>query len=315
MAKDDVELKDLPGVGSKTAEKLRDSGYDDLMSIATLSASELSDLADLGEKTASKIINAARKELELGYQTGAEKLEERKNLGRITTGSENMDELLGGGVETQCITEVYGEFGSAKTQIALQLSVNVQLSEKDGGLNSGAIYIDTEDTFIPERIEQMAEAKDLDPEEVLENIHVARGFNSDHQILLAEKAEDIIKKNDIRLLIVDSLTSQFRSDYIGRGELAKRQQKLNKHMHTLQRLSNAYNLSVLVTNQVMSKPDMLFGDPTSPIGGHIVGHQSAFRIYLRKSKKDKRIARLVDCPYLPEGEAVFKVINEGIVDA
>ena len=315
MADEEIELKDLPGVGSKTAEKLRDSGYDDLMSIATLSAAELSDMADLGEKTANKIINAARDELNLGYQTGKEKMEERKSLGRITTGSSNIDELLGGGIETQCITEVYGEFGSAKTQIALQLSVNVQLSEEDGGLDSGAVYLDTEDTFIPERIEHMAEARDLDPEEVLEKIHVARAFNSDHQILLAEKAEEIIKNNDVKLLVVDSLTSQFRADYIGRGELAKRQQKLNKHMHTLQRLANAHNLAVIVTNQVMSKPDMLFGDPTSPIGGHIVGHQSTFRIYLRKSKKDKRIARLVDCPYLPEGEAVFKVEDKGLKDA
>lgn len=312
---DDVELKDLPGVGSKTAEKLKDSGYDDLMSIATMSGSDLSDIADIGGKTASKIIKAARDELDLGYQTGKQKLEERKNLGRITTGSEDINELLGGGIETKCITELYGEFGSAKTQIALQLAVNVQLSEDEGGMDSGAVFIDTEDTFIPERVEQMAKAKSLDPEEVLENIHVARAFNSDHQILLAEKAEEIVKDNDVGLIVVDSLTSQFRSDYIGRGELAERQQKLNKHMHVLQRLANTYNTSILATNQVMSKPDMLFGDPTSPIGGHIVGHQSAFRIYLRKSKKDKRIARLVDCPYLPEGEAVFKVSDKGVIDA
>lgn len=311
---DDVELEDIPGVGSKTAEKLRDSGYEDLMSISTMSASDLSELADIGEKTAQKIISSARDELNIGFKTGKEKWEERKNMSRITTGSSNIDELLGGGIESQSITELYGEFGSAKTQIVLQLSVNAQLSKEDGGLDSEVVFIDTEDTFIPERVEQMAKAKGADPEEILDNIHVARAFNSDHQILLAEKSEEIVKNNDVKLIAVDSLTSQFRSDYIGRGELATRQQKLNKHMHVLQRLANTYNLSVIVTNQVMSKPDMLFGDPTSPIGGHIVGHQSAFRIYLRKSKKDKRIARLVDCPYLPEGEAVFKVTKEGIID-
>ncbi len=311
----DANLEDLPGVGAKTAEKLKDAGYDTLMSIATMSAADLSEVADLGSKTANKIIIAARKELDLGFQTGSDKLEERKSMAKISLSSENFNDLLDGGVETQSITEFYGEFGSAKTQCALQLAVNCQLPEEDGGLDKGVVFIDTEDTFIPERVEQMAEGAGLDPEEVLDNIFVARAYNSDHQILLAEKAQDIIKKNDIGLIVVDSLTAQFRSDYVGRGQLAERQQKLNKHMHTLQRLANTFNTAVVVTNQVMSNPGQLFGDPTSAIGGHIVGHASAFRIYLRKSKKDKRIARLVDCPYLPEGEAVFRVTENGLEDA
>jgi len=311
----ETDLQDLPGVGSKTAEKLVDSGYDSLMSIATMSAADLSEVADLGSKTATKIINAARDELDLGFQKGSDKLAERENMSKISLGSDNFDELLDGGIETQCITELYGEFGSAKTQCALQLAVNAQLPSEEGGIDKGVVFIDTEDTFIPERVEQMAEARDLDPDEVLDNIYVARAFNSDHQILLAEKAQDIMKDNDIGLIVVDSLTAQFRSDYVGRGQLAERQQKLNKHMHTLQRLANTHNAAVVVTNQVMSNPGQLFGDPTSAIGGHIVGHASAFRIYLRKSKKSKRIARLVDCPYLPEGEAVFQVTNNGLKDA
>jgi len=232
---------------------------------------------------------------------------------RITTSCEAFDEILGGGIESQCITEFYGEYGSAKTQISHQLAVNVQLPEDAGGMDRSAVYIDTEDTFTPERVEQMAESKDLDPEEVLEDIHVARAFNSDHQVLLAEEAQDICQENDIGLVVVDSLTAQFRSDYVGRGELAERQQKLNKHMNTLLRLANSHNAAVVVTNQVMSNPDQMFGDPTKAIGGHIVAHNSAVRLYLRKSKKDKRIARLVDSPYMPEGEAVFKVKDRGII--
>jgi DNA repair protein RadA len=233
---------------------------------------------------------------------------------RISTNSDNVDEILGGGVETQAITEFYGEYGSAKTQISHQLSCNVQLPEDDGGLNREVVYLDTEDTFTPTRIEQMAEANGQDPDEVLEGIHVARAFNSDHQMLLADEAQEICQNNDVGLIIVDSLTAQFRSDYVGRGELAKRQQKLNKHMTTLLRLANSHNAAVVVTNQVMSNPDQMFGDPTKAIGGHIVAHNSAVRLYLRKSKKDKRIARLVDSPYMPEGEAVFKVKDEGIID-
>lgn len=308
----DVELEDIKGVGTKTADKLKEAGYDDLMSIATMSAGDLAEVADLGESKSQSIITEARKHLDLGFESGKDKWETRKEMKRIKTGCSDLDEILGGGVETQAITEIYGEYGSAKTQIAHQLSVNTQLPEDEGGLDKGVVFIDTEDTFIPERIEQMAEAHGLDVEETLENIHVARAFNSDHQVLLAEEAQDICQKNDIGLIVVDSLTAQFRSDYVGRGELAPRQQKLNRHMGTLLRLANSHNAAVLVTNQVMANPDQMFGDPTKAIGGHIVAHNSAVRLYLRKSKGDKRIARLVDSPYMPEGEAVFRVTDDGI---
>ncbi|MBY6294006.1 DNA repair and recombination protein RadA [Nanohaloarchaea archaeon H01] len=308
--KDLVELK---GVGEKTAEKLEEAGYDDLMSIATMSSGDLGEVADLGEKKSQKIITAARQELDLGFETGKSKYESREKMQRITTSCEDLDDILGGGVETQAITEFYGEYGSAKTQISHQLSVNAQLEPGEGGVGKGVVYIDTEDTFIPTRIEQMAEAKGLDVDETLDNIHVARAYNSDHQMLLADEAQDICQQEDIGLIIVDSLTAQFRADYVGRGELAPRQQKLNRHMNTLLRLANSHNAAVVVTNQVMSNPDQMFGDPTKAIGGHIVAHNSAVRVYLRKGKKDKRVARLVDSPYMPEAEAVFKVADEGII--
>jgi DNA repair protein RadA len=307
-------LEDLPGVGPAIAQKLREMGKDNLMSIATMSASELAEITETGEKTANKIILAARESLNLGFETGIARWKERQKLRRISTSSKALNALLGGGVETQSITEYYGEFGCGKTQIALQLSVNVQKSPEEGGLGAGVIFIDTENTFMPERIRQIAEASKLDPDNVLENIYVARAYNSDHQILLVEQAEELIKEHKIGLIVVDSLTSQFRSDYVGRGELAERQQKLNRHMHTLLRLATTYNLAIVVTNQVMARPDIFFGDPTAPIGGHIVAHQSTFRVYLRKGKKGTRVARLVDSPYLPEAEAVFKVTERGIED-
>ena len=162
---------------------------------------------------------------------------------------------------------------------------------------------------------QFAKAAGLNPEDALKSIKVARAFNSDHQMLLAEKAEELIKEDsDIKLLIVDSLTAHFRADFTGRGQLADRQQKLNKHMHTLMRLANQYNLCVYVTNQVMAKPDMFFGDPTAAIGGHIVSHNSQTRIYLRKGKKGTRVARLIDSPHLPDGECCFEVTEEGLKD-
>jgi DNA repair protein RadA len=309
------EIANLPGVGPATAEKLREAGYLDLMDLAVESPQELVSVAELGLATANKIIQEARKIANRdNFKTGKELIEKRLEVGRLTSGSKTLDELLGGGFETQAIIELFGEFGSAKTQIAHQLCVTVQLPKDQGGLDGHAFFIDTENTFRPERIVQMAEACDLDSEKVLEKIHVARAYNSSHQMLLVDKVKELSKDNPARLLVVDSLTAHFRAEYIGRGALADRQQKLNRHMHDLLKWSDIYNGVVCVTNQVAAKPDAFFGDPTRPIGGHIVGHTATFRVYLRKSKGPKRIARLIDSPHLPEGEAVFSVSEKGIRD-
>ncbi len=313
MVKEIKSIFDLPGVGEATAQKLIEAGYDNLEKIAVASTGELVGVG-IGEATAAKIIQSARDALDIGYETAKDILERRKNIAKLTTGSKNLDQLLGGGLETQAITEAYGRFGSGKTQVGLQLSVNVQLPREEGGLEGTCLFIDTENTFRPERVVQMAEARGLDPDEVLSNIYVARAFNAEHQMLLAEKAPKIIEERNVKLVVVDSLTSKFRSEFVGRGTLADRQQKLNRHLHTLQKIADMYNVVVYVTNQVMANPGLMFGDPTTPIGGNIVGHQATFRMYLRKSKEDKRIARLVDSPYLPEGEAVFRITTKGITD-
>lgn len=309
-------IEDLPGVGAATAEKLKESGFDTLLSLAVASPGELVEAGGLTEATARKVIKAARDTMNMGFESGDELLERRKNILKITTGCKAFDGLLGGGFEAGGITECYGEFGSSKTQIAHQLAVNTQLSKEKGGADGICVYIDTEGAFRPERIKQMAEALGLDSTQTLKNIKVARAFNSDHQMLLAEKIEDLIKNEglNIRLVIVDSLMSHFRADFSGRGMLADRQQKLNKHMHVLSKIATAYNLVVYVTNQVMSKPDTFFGDPTAAIGGHIVGHNSQTRIYLRKGKKGTRVAKLIDSPHLADGEIVFNVEEGGLKD-
>ena len=307
-------ITDLPGVGPASAEKLISAGYDSFESIAVASPMELVAVAGLGEGTAIKAIKAARDSLEMGFESAEKILERRKLIARLTTGSKELDELLGGGIESQSITEVYGMFAAGKSQWCFQLSVLAQLPRDKGGLGGNVLYIDTENSFRPERVEQVARYRGLDPEKVMKNIFVARAYNSNHQMLLADKAAEIIKEKNIKLVIVDSLTSQFRSEFVGRGQLSDRQQKLNTHMRLLQKIAELYNIVVFVTNQVMSRPDVLFGDPTDAIGGNVVKHASKTRIYLRKGSGSKRIAKLVDSPSLADGEAIYQVNEHGITD-
>lgn len=312
--KNEKTIMDLPGVGAATADKLSAVGYSDLLSVAVASPGEVVDATGISESAARKMINSAREALEMGFEDGDAIMKKRETIERIPTGSKTFDELIGGGFETGAISEVFSEFGGGKTQIGHLLSANIQ--KMKGEKDPVAVYIDTENTFRPERIKQLAVGAGIDPDYALKQIKVARAYNSDHQMLLSEKVEELIKEKNlnVKLIVVDSLTAHFRAEFIGRGTLAERQQKLNRHMHTLLRLADKYNIAIYVTNQVMSKPDQFFGDPTAAIGGHIVAHASTFRIYLRKGKKGCRVAKLVDSPNMPDGECSFFVTEEGLKD-
>jgi len=470
-------LTDLPGIGPATAQKLIEAGYSTLESIAVASPQELSATIGIPLATAQKAIKAAREALNIRFKTALELKLERLTVGKITTGSKALDELLGGGVETRTITEFFGEYGTGKcfvgptlvkyyrgaelvindieslyhekkktegesrfdggyivrasdiivesvdangrivkvspsfiykekvplivevkgegdiklevtprhpvlvydgassvwkpaieikpgdnlvsimnnevklqrvyrveikehndyvydlvvprhhnflspeglvlhnTQLCHQLSVNVQLPPDKGGLNGKAVYIDSEGTFRWERIESMARALGLDVEKTMENILYIRAVNSDHQMAIVEELAEIIPEQNIKLVVVDSVTGHFRAEYPGRENLALRQQKLNRHLHQLMRLAEIYNIAVVITNQVMARPDVFYGDPTQAVGGHVLYHAPGVRVQLRKSKGNKRIARVVDAPHLPEGEVVFAITEIGIRDA
>jgi DNA repair protein RadA len=307
-------IEDIPGVGPATAEKLREMGYQTVESLATATIKELTE-ASVGEKQAAKVIAEARDSLALSFIRADELIKMRQNVRRLTTNSKQVDELLGGGLETQTITEFYGEYGVGKSILCHQLAVNVQLPEEKGGLNGSALYIDTENTFRPEWIVRMAKAMGLDPTETAKRIIYSEAFNSDHQILVLDKSDKVIQENNVKLIIVDSLTAHFRSEYLGREMLAERQQKLNSHLHRLVRLSRAFNACAVVTNQVMSKPDQFFAMAVEAVGGHIVSHTSHTRVFLRRTSSGPvRICRLVSSPYLPEGERIFKITEEGNKD-
>ncbi|HUK50197.1 MAG TPA: DNA repair and recombination protein RadA [Terriglobales bacterium] len=307
-------IEDIPGVGPATAEKLREMGFHTVEALATATIKEL-ETAGVGEKQAAKIVAEARDSLALSFIRADEIIKMRQNIKRLSTGSKQVDELVGGGLETQTITEFYGEYGVGKSILCHQLAVNVQLPEDKGGLNGSALYIDTENTFRPEWIVRMAKSLGLDPNETAKRIIYSESFNSDHQILLLEKADKVIQENNVKLIIVDSLTAHFRSEYLGREMLAERQQKLNSHLHRLVRLCRAFNACAVVTNQVMSKPDQFFAMAVEAVGGHIVSHTSHTRIFLRRTASGPvRICRLVSSPYLPEGERIFKITEEGVKD-
>ena len=314
--KESVEqVKNLPGVGEATLKKLIKAGFGSLESIAYTPPRVIQDCSGLGEKTTEKLIKSSMELLNIGFKSAEDVWEHRKNIARITTGSQELDDLLGGGLETGCVTEFFGEFRTGKTQIAHQLCVNVQLPLEKGGLAGRALYIDTEGTFRPERIIQMAEGLDLDHNQVLKNIIFGRAYNSDHQIILIKEAANLIKEKNIKLIIVDSLIGHFRSEYVGRGTLANRQQTINGHIHDLLRLCDIYpELGVMVTNQVQSKPDVFYGNPLQAAGGNVVAHGSTIRLYLRKGKGEQRVAKVVDAPHLPEGEAVFSITENGITN-
>ncbi len=475
-------IADLPSVSPTIANKLINAGYPTIEAIAVSRPEEVSQAAGIPLTTAQKIVKAAREALDIRFKTAKEVKMERLSVRKITTGSKNLDDLLGGGIETKTITEFFGEYGTGKcfskdmevmyfnngvlhvetieemyrrysrlygkqgfdngeiiwlkhvyvptvvddhgklvgaigvyrekvskiveiklddgttlkitlnhpllvltrnglkwritrhvkigdsvigikdprhygkhieysshkikdmriltyndyvydlvvpethyfiapnglilhnTQICHQLSVNVQLPPERGGLSGKAAYIDTEGTFRWERIEAMARAIGLDPDAVMENILYQRVYNSDHQMAVVDELFGLIPKENIKLVVVDSVTGLFRAEYPGRENLAVRQQKLNRHLHQLVRLAEAYNIAVVVTNQVMARPDVFYGDPTQAVGGHILYHTPGVRVRLRKSKGSKRIARVVDAPHLPEGEAVFIICDEGIRD-
>jgi len=308
------ELESLDGVGSTIASKLRGAGYTTIEAVAVTPPREIMEKTNIGFNTILKIQEAARQMVTTEFKTAHEFYEKRKAMKKCTTGSKKLDEILGGGIETQALTELIGEYGSGKTQLCLMLSVTVQLPHDKGGLEGNVAFIDTEGTFMPERVYQIASTMGLDPQTVANNIFVARAYNSSHQCLLIDRLFTLCPENNIKLVVVDSMISHFRGEYLGRENLPERQQKLNQYLHKIVRLSEAYNLAVAVTNQVQADPTAFFGDPNRPAGGNIMAHACTHRVFFRKGSKGVRVARVIDSPCLPEVPARFRITEKGVED-
>jgi DNA repair protein RadA len=315
----DLEIQDIEGIGPTTAKKLKEAGIVSVMDLAVASSDELAVDLNSSKDSAASFIMAAQKllrdsnVLEKEFVTADAALEKRKSMLRCSTGSIALDDLLLGGIETQAVTEFYGEFGSGKSQICHTLCATARQPIAVGGLDGGVIYIDTEGTFRPERVEQIARARGFDPSQILKNVAVCKIYNSSHLELIIKDLGKYINDFKAKLVVIDSIISLHRAEFAGRGTLADRQQRLNNMLHKLVRLTEIYNIAIVITNQVQSSPDTFFGDPTKAAGGNVLGHASTYRIYLRKSGEN-RVAKMIDSPYHPYSETRFTVNEKGTDD-
>lgn len=315
-----THLSSLEGSGITAADvkKLAEAGFVTVEAVAFATKKQLIDVKGISEAKADKLIAAASQHVPMGFCSATEFHDQRKVLISLTTGAVELDKLLGGGVETGSVTELFGEFRTGKSQICHTLAVTCQLDVTQGGAAGRCLWIDTEGTFRPERIVPIAERFGLDSGDVMDNIAYARAHNTDHQMSLLATAAVMMAEARYALLVVDSSTNLYRTDYSGRGELSARQMHLGQFLRNLQRLADEFGIAVVITNQVVAQVDgaaMFTSDPKKPIGGNIMAHASQTRLYLRKGRGETRICKIYDSPSLPEAEAMFAIAGGGIVDA
>lgn len=277
------------------------------------------DVKGISEQKAQKLKDLIKTNqlVALGFQTATTRLECMKDMILISTGSNDLDTLLGGGIETGSLTELFGEFRTGKTQLCHTLCVTAQRPLDQGGAEGRVIYVDTEGTFRPQKLVAIAERFQMNPEEVLDNIICARAHNSEQQLELLSDAAALMSESRFALLVVDSATALYRTDYSGRGELSERQMHLAQFLRQLTRLAEEFGIAVVITNQVVANPDgMSFAkDATKPIGGNIIAHASTTRLRFKKGRGENRVCQVYDSPTLPEAECTFSVGAAGVEDA
>jgi DNA repair protein RadA len=312
------EIDTLNDIGPATKTSLKEAGFRSIKDLVIRGPIDIAEATGIAIEKCILLCNRAREILEdIGvldkpFTTANEIYEKRKLEYRISTGSKNLDELLDGGIETRAITELYGEYGTGKTQICHTLCVTVQQSKAEDN-KSRALYIDTENTFRPERIASIASARKIDPRVALENVIVAKAYNSSHQEVIIQESPNVINLHNIKIMIVDSIVSHYRAEFLGRSVLSERQQRINRLLHILLRIAETCKIAVVITNQIQSSPDAIFGDPNKATGGNVMAHTSTYRLYLKKAGKN-RIARMVDSPYHLEREILFALNEQGIGD-
>nr|ADD24297.1 DNA repair protein RAD51 homolog 1 [Lepeophtheirus salmonis] len=313
-----ISVLEQHGISASDVKKLSEVGYHTVESIVYAPKKSLLAIKGISEAKADKLLAEGQKLIPTGFTTATEMHIRRSQIIQITTGSKELDKLLKGGIETGSITELFGEFRTGKSQLCHTLAVTCQLPIDHGGAEGKCLYIDTEGTFRPERLLAVAERYNLSGNDVLDNVAYARAYNSDHQSQLLIQASAMMAESRYALIIVDSSTALYRTDYSGRGELSTRQMHLARFLRMLLRLADEFGVGVVITNQVVAQVDgaaMFSADPKKPIGGNIMAHASTTRLYLRKGRGEQRICKIYDSPCLAEGEAIFAITADGIGDS
>ncbi|KAE9601562.1 putative ATP diphosphatase [Lupinus albus] len=335
-----VEQLQASGIAAIDVKKLKDAGICTVESVAYTPRKDLLQIKGISEAKVDKIIEAASKLVPMGFTSASELHAQRAEIIQITSGSIELDKVLEGGIETGSITELYGEFRSGKTQLCHTLCVTCQLPLDQGGGEGKAMYIDAEGTFRPQRLLQIADRFGLNGADVLENVAYARAYNTDHQSRLLLEAASMMVETSIpscqnlslfytctyifmvyvyrfALMIVDSATALYRTDFSGRGELSARQMHLAKFLRSLQKLADEFGVAIVITNQVVSQVDgsaVFAGPQVKPIGGNIMAHATTTRLALRKGRGEERICKVISSPCLAEAEARFQICAEGVAD-
>ncbi|KAM0872223.1 hypothetical protein ACQ4PT_038858 [Festuca glaucescens] len=312
-----IDQLQASGIAALDVKKLKDAGHCTVESVAYCPRKDLLQIKGISEAKVDKIIEAASKLVPLGFTSATQLHAQRLEIIQVTTGSRELDRILEGGIETGSITELYGEFRSGKTQLCHTLCVTCQLPLDQGGGEGKALYIDAEGTFRPQRLLQIADRFGLNGADVLENVAYARAYNTDHQSRLLLEAASMMVETRFALMVIDSATALYRTDFSGRGELSARQMHLAKFLRSLQKLADEFGVAVVISNQVVAQVDgsaMFAGPQIKPIGGNIMAHASTTRLYLRKGRAEERICKVVSSPCLAEAEARFQISPEGVTD-
>uniref|UniRef100_A0A914Z3J2 DNA repair protein RAD51 homolog n=1 Tax=Panagrolaimus superbus TaxID=310955 RepID=A0A914Z3J2_9BILA len=314
-----LQKLEAEGFHANDLKKLAAQGYCTVEAVAYATRKEIFAVQGIGDKKCENLIAAAHKLIPMGFKPATEIQQKRADVILIETGSRELNRLLGGGIETGSLTEIFGEFRTGKTQLCHTLAVTCQLPIDCGGAEGKVIWFDTEGTFRPERLVAIAEARNLNSEQCLENVAYVRVHNTDHQMSLLIAARTMMAEGRYALVIVDSIINHYRTDFSGRGELAPRQAHLGKFLKSLATIASEFGVAVVMTNHVVATPDAgagpYAGDSKKPCGGHILAHASTTRLYFKKGKGTNRVCKIYDSPCLPEGEADFAISNMGIVDA
>lgn len=310
-----MKLSSLPGVGADTEKKLEKHGIIDVGQLLVYSPAKLGELLGTDLDSIDKLFRKAREKLEKDgiitkkLMTGLEIEKIQKERIQVPTGSDALDKLFGGGIEIGETTEVYGEFGCGKTQFSHTMVVMTLKKFPDAKV----VWLDTENTFIVDRIITIAKAKDMDPVDCLERIIVAKAYTSSDQMLILEEIERTLQNTDVKLIVIDSATGLFRSEYNGRAYLSERQRLLGDFLTFASKIADHYQTAMIWTNQVMISPGIFYGDPVLAVGGTKLAHLSTHRIYFKKSGK-KRVGKMVDSPRYAQTEVTFGLHDTGIVD-